>query len=163
MLPALRLGTVLLTALALVPAGAHLLELPNKIGLPREAYLTAQGLYRGWALLGAVWIGALVANLALAVALRRQGRTAWRTALGAGLLLALSLAVFFAWTWPANQATANWTVLPPGWEALRWRWEYSHAANAVLVFLALCLSVLSALGTAERPERIAGGPKGPQA
>lgn len=153
MLPALRLGTVLLTALALVPAGAHLLELPNKIGLPREAYLVAQGLYRGWALLGAVWIGALVANLALAVALRRHGR-GWRAALGAGLLLALSLAVFFAWTWPANQATANWTVLPPGWEALRRQWEYSHAANAVLVFLALCLSVLSALGTAERQEGI---------
>ena len=108
MLTALRLGTVLLTALALVPAGAHLFELPNKIGLPREAYLVAQGLYRGWALFGVVWFGALLANLALAL-------------------------------------------------ALRLRWEYSHAANAVILFLALCLSVLSALGTAERQEGT-GGP-----
>ena len=158
MLTALRLGTVLLTALALVPAGAHLLELPNKIGLPREAYLIAQGLYRGWATLGAVWIGALLANLVLAAALRRRGqRAAWRAALGAGLLLALSLAVVFAGTGPAHQATATWTVLPPGWEALRRQWEYAHAANAVLVFLALCLSVLSALGSAERQE----GTRGP--
>jgi len=158
MLTALRLGTVLLTALALVPAGAHLFELPNKIGLPREAYLVAQGLYRGWALFGVVWFGALLANLALALALRRRGlRAACRAALGAGLLLALAFAVFFAWTWPANQATANWTLAPPGWEALRLRWEYSHAANAVILFLALCLSVLSALGTAERQEGT-GGP-----
>jgi len=149
MLTALRLGTVLLTALALVPAGAHLLELPNKIALAREDYLVAQGLYRGWALLGVVWIGALLANLALGLALRRQRReAAWPAAFGAALLLALSLAVFFAWTWPANQATANWTTAPPDWEALRLRWEYSHAANAGLVFLALCLSVLSVvLGT----------------
>ena len=30
----------ILTALALVPAGAHLFELPNKIGLAQEAYFT---------------------------------------------------------------------------------------------------------------------------
>ncbi|MFC4171252.1 hypothetical protein ACFOYU_04130 [Microvirga sp. GCM10011540] len=31
---------VVLTALALVPIGAHLFELPNKIDMPRDAYLT---------------------------------------------------------------------------------------------------------------------------
>jgi hypothetical protein len=38
---------VVLTALAVVPAGAHLFELPNKINLPRDAYLTVQGVYAG--------------------------------------------------------------------------------------------------------------------
>jgi hypothetical protein len=33
---AVQLLVVVLTALALVPAGAHLLELPDKIGLPQE-------------------------------------------------------------------------------------------------------------------------------
>ncbi len=32
----------LLTALALVPAMAHVLELPNKINLPHEQYLMVQ-------------------------------------------------------------------------------------------------------------------------
>jgi len=32
---------VVLTAFALVPTGVHLFELPNKIDLPHNAYLTA--------------------------------------------------------------------------------------------------------------------------
>jgi hypothetical protein len=38
---------------------------------------------------------------------------------------------------PGNQATENWTSVPEGWETLRARWEYGHAASAVLTFLAL--------------------------
>lgn len=141
-----QLFAVLLTALALVPAGAHLFELPNKIGLPRDAYFAAQGLYRGWALFGFVWFGALAANSALAFALwRRRRAAAARLALAAASLVALSLAVFFAWTQPANLATENWTRAPADWEALRSRWECSHAANAGLLFLALCSVVLSVL------------------
>ncbi|GAA0586031.1 membrane protein [Craurococcus roseus] len=137
---------VLSTALALVPAGAHLFELPNKAGLPRDPYFAVQALYRGWALFGFVWIGAMAANLGLAAAFwRRRRRGPARLALAAGLLVALSLAVFFAWTYPANLATENWTRAPPDWEALRSQWEWSHAANAGLVFLALCSVVLSVL------------------
>jgi hypothetical protein len=68
---------VVLTALALVPGGAHLFELPNKIGLPREGYFTVQGIYRGWALFGFVLFGAVAANLALAVRVRRRRRPFW--------------------------------------------------------------------------------------
>ena len=141
----LRFLSVVLTALAFVPAGAHLFELPNKIGLPRDAYFVAQGLYRGWALFGFVLFGALAMNLGLAAALRRRRAPAAATwaAFAAGLLIVLVLAVFFAWTYPANLATENWTLMPPNWEALRRQWEYSHAANAGLTFLALCAVVLS--------------------
>jgi hypothetical protein len=48
-----RAGTTdlrVLTALALVPAGAHLFELPNKIGLSQDRYFIVQSIYRGWAL-----------------------------------------------------------------------------------------------------------------
>ena len=145
-----RLAAVLLTALALVPVGAHLLELPNKIGLDEASYLTVQGIYRGWALLGLVLIGALLANLVMALLLRHRPWP-FRLALAAALLMALTLCIFFAWTFPANQATANWTVLPQGWAELRSRWEYSHAANAVLTFLALVASCLASLLAGERP------------
>ena len=39
--------SLLFAALALGPAMAHLLELPNKINLSREDYLTVQQNYRG--------------------------------------------------------------------------------------------------------------------
>lgn len=133
----LRLLAVLLTALALVPAGAHLLEMPSKLALSGDDYLTVQGIYRGWALLGIVLIAAILADLALAGCLRRQRRSA-ALALAGGLMMCATLAIFFVWVFPANQATENWTTLPEDWQALRRHWEYGHAANAVLTFLALC-------------------------
>ena len=92
---------IVFTALALVPAGAHLFELPNKIGLPQDEYFVVQSIYRGWALFGVVLFGALAANLALAVTVRRQ-RTPFRLALAAFLLVAATLVIFFTWTYPAN-------------------------------------------------------------
>jgi hypothetical protein len=143
-LKTLQFLAVVLTALALVPAGAHLFELFNKIGLPRDAYFTVQGIYRGWALFGFVLIPALLADLALGILRWREARAS-ALALAAALLMAANLTIFFVWTYPANVATRNWTMAPQGWEALRRAWEYSHAANAGLTFLALCLLVLSVL------------------
>ncbi len=133
----LQFCAIMLTALALVPAGAHLFELPNKIGLDQNAYFTVQGVYRGWALFGIALIGALVANgvLALLLALRRHP---YVLPLAAFLLMAATLAIFFTWTYPANQATSNWTLPAANWVELRSQWEYAHAVNAVLTFIALC-------------------------
>lgn len=141
---------IILTALALVPAGAHLFELPNKIGLPQEQYFVVQGLYRGWALFGIVLFGALGAHLAHAVLVRGRPR-AFRPALAALLLMAGSLAVFFVWTYPANRATSDWTVAPADWAELRAQWEYSHAANAATTFLALCAVTAAVLSTRRDP------------
>jgi hypothetical protein len=143
---------VLLVALALVPAGAHLLALPNKLAMGREAYLAAQGAYAGWAYLGVLPISAILTCLALALRLQRPPASPWPALLAALLLLA-GLAVSFAWTFPANQATANWTMLPEGWEALRAQWEWSHAVNAVLTLAALCAALQAALSLPPAPER----------
>lgn len=128
---------LVLTALALVPVGAHLFALPNKIGMDETDYFVAQRIYDGWAVLGVVLIGAIIADAAAAIASRRQ---AWPAALAglAALLMLATLAIFFAFTFPANQATANWTTVPAGWETLRRQWEVSHAVNAVITFAAFC-------------------------
>ncbi len=139
-----RFLAVILTALAFVPVGAHICELPNKIGLSQEQYLTVQGIYRGWALFGFVLVGSIGANLAHAVLIRDQP-AAFRLALLAFLLMAGSLAIFFVWTYPVNQATANWTEAPANWLGLRAQWEYSHAASAMTVFSALCVVTASVL------------------
>src|SRR3989442_1325778 len=65
-------SSLLFAALALAPAMAHLLELPNKINLSREAYLTVQQIYRGWVLLGFVVAGALLSTLALTITVRQE-------------------------------------------------------------------------------------------
>jgi hypothetical protein len=138
-----------LTALALVPGGAHLLALPNKIGLGEAEYFAVQQIYRGWALLGIVLFGALAANLAHALLLRGRGLP-FVLALAAFLLIAATLAIFFVWTFPTNQATENWTIAPADWRALRAQWEWSHAANAVLTFLALCAATAASLTSGRR-------------
>jgi hypothetical protein len=135
-------------ALALVPSGAHLFALPNKIDLARDQYFVVQNIYRGWALFGVVLFGALIASLTLALLLRGRG-TPFVPALIAFYCIALSLVVFFIWTYPANQATDNWTVIPANWEQLRRQWEYSHVANALMTFIAFCSVTLSVL---TRPE-----------
>ena len=135
---------VLLTALALVPGGAHALALPNKIGLPQEPYFVVQQIYRGWSLLGIVLIAAAAADLYLAFLLREQ-RTPFLLSLAGGLCVAATLVVFFVWTLPANEATDNWVSRPPNWQALRRRWEYGHAAGAALVFTGFCLIVAATL------------------
>jgi hypothetical protein len=142
---------LLLVALALAPALAHALELPNKIRLPREQYLTVQQLYRGWNRLGFIVIGALLSTLALALMARGDGEFVW--ALAAFGCIALTQVVFWTFTFPVNRRTVNWTRLPENWTSLRLRWEYSHAASAALNLLALAsliASVLSAVPSIER-------------
>lgn len=138
----LQFVAMLFTAVAMAAGWAHLLELLNKMTLSHGDYLTVQQIYRGWAALGFIVVGALVATAMLTV-LQRGAGTAFYLTLAATLCIALSLAVFFLFTFPANKATQNWTVLPPQWQALRQQWEYSHATGAILNFVALASLTLS--------------------
>ena len=141
-LAAARFLSLLFAALALAPALAHLLELPNKIGLGAEDYRTVQQNYRGWALLGIVIYGALLSSLALAIIVRRR-RAEFVPAVIAFLCLAGTQAIFWIFTFPATQQTLNWTVLPGNWMALRAQWEYSHAASALLNLAALVALIVA--------------------
>ena len=140
----LRMLAVLLTALALVPAGAHLLEMPGKLALPRDDYLTVQAIYRGWALLGIVILGALLSTLANVIVLRLEHQPHALPLLAFACVVAAQ-AVFWSYTFPANQQTDKWTVLPQGWMALRAQWEYSHAASAVLNLVAMASLIVASL------------------
>jgi len=144
-----RFLSLLFVALALAPAMAHLLELPNKIGMSREEYFVVQQVYRGWALLGIVVFGALLSTLALALMTRRRPGE-FAPALTAFLCIAATQAVFWSFTFPANQQTANWTILPEHWRTLRSEWEYSHAASAVLNLVALVAVIISVLARRDR-------------
>lgn len=136
-----RFASLLFAALALAPALAHLLELPNKMGLSREDYLTVQQIYRGWAWLGFVVAAALLSTLTLTIMVRHESRE-FVLALVALLCIVATQVVFWTFTFPANQQTGNWTVMPADWTRLRAQWEYSHAASAALNLAALIALIL---------------------
>jgi hypothetical protein len=141
--------SIAFVALSLGPALAHLLELPNKIGLGRDDYFTVQQIYRGWALLGLVIFGGIVSTAALAWMSRGQA-PALHWVLTGLLCLLLAQAVFWIFTYPTNVATNNWTSVPENWQSLRVRWEYSHAVGAILTLAAMAALIL-ALTARTRP------------
>jgi hypothetical protein len=134
----LRISTILLTAVAFGAALAHPLSMWNKLPLSREAYFAAQQIYRGWSLLGIPIVAALISTCVLAWMESGDRVRFWLLATAAGAIAA-ALAIFFVFTFPANEQTENWTMAPANWEELRLRWEYSHAAAACLYFAALAL------------------------
>ena len=138
-------GAIFFCGLALVPAAAHAMELPAKTRLARDEYLVAQKLYRGWQLVAPVVVLALASTAVLFNHARTAGPGAAAAALVALLCVAATQAVFWTFTFPVNRATQNWTKAPPHWEALRRRWEYSHAASAALNLVAFGAAVLAAL------------------
>ncbi len=139
---------VMLTALALVPGGAHLFVLLNKINLTAEQYFIVQNIYRGWNLFAFVLIPAVIVNFVMAILLRGHGRASGMAFL-AGACLVATLGIFFIWIEPANRATDYWTTIPAEWQSLRQQWEYGHAINAVITFVALCSATLAALTAPE--------------
>jgi hypothetical protein len=148
----LRLLTLAVTAVVLVPSGAHLFEMPHKVALDRDAYFTVQGVYAGWAWFVIPIIAAIVLNGTLFLAERRRNPAAALAALIASMLIVISLGVFFVWVFPANQATVNWTQVPDNWQELRRQWEYGHAANALIVFSALLATARAIMETSVKTD-----------
>ena len=139
-----QLVAIVAAALYLVPTGAHLFELPRKMALSSGEYMTVQQIYTGWDLFGIVIAVALPATLANTL-LVRADRRAFAWSLAAFLALATTQGVFWAFTYPVNVATRFSTVSPAMFEAARRQWEYSHAASAVLTFVAFVAMVFSSL------------------
>jgi hypothetical protein len=137
--------SLVLLAICLMPAGAHLFEMPGKMAMGRDAYFSVQPIYNGWALFGIAIVLGIIALVELALLLRGTGPAFWLAGTAAVLLIA-SLGWFFLRIYPMNVATQNWTVVPENWEAMRVQWESGHAVNAVLTllsFLALSLAVVT--------------------
>ena len=142
LLSATQLVGIVLLALALVPGGAHLFELPNKLAMTPRDYVIAQASYRGWALFGIVVVGAIALS-GLHAYLVRTNRAAFRWSVIAVACLVAAQLIFWSFTYPVNVLTDNWTSMPPDVEAARRQWEFSHAAASVFNFGALVAMVLS--------------------
>ncbi len=144
----IRFAAIVLLALVMGLAFAHVLEQPAKMQYDAVLYLTLQkSLYAQW---GPPHIGGLLEPLAIAAAgllafFARKDKREFCFALGAltGLLLAFPL-VFFWLVAPANAgfAAASLATIPRNWMELRSRWELGHAIRFALQFVALVLLLL---------------------
>ena len=90
-----------------------------------------------------------MSTLALALLVRKRPRQ-FALTLVAFVCIVGTQVVFWTFTFPTNQETNNWTVLPDHWMARRARWEYSHATSAVLNLIAL-VALICAVLTRDEP------------
>ncbi len=144
---------LLSSALALGGAVAHLLELSNKIDLPRDQYFIVQTIYAGWNRL-AYLLAIQFASIIAVIILSRHAPRVLGLALVALFGLIAAQVVFWTTTFPANTATNNWTSVPLNWEELRRHWEYSHAIGAVFQVLTMCALIGAALARTTQHRRI---------
>jgi hypothetical protein len=79
----LQFLAIIVGALALIPSGAHLAELPNKMGLSQADYFTVQDIYFRWAIFGLLWPVAIIVNVALAILVRSWIGPLWPATLAA--------------------------------------------------------------------------------
>jgi hypothetical protein len=115
--------------------------------------------------LGLIVMAALVSTFVLTVLVRQRLRQFALACIALGSVFVTQV-IFWTFTFPVNQETNNWTMLPVNWMTLRERWEYSHATAAVfdlIAFIAVVLAVLAAIGHPEdepmrwsRPEPLTG-------
>jgi hypothetical protein len=99
---------ILASVIALGGGLAHVYELPRKLALSRDAYFTVQQIYAGWELFGIVIAIQLIALAMLAWRSAREYYV-FRPVVAARVLSGLAQALFWAFTFPANAATHNWT------------------------------------------------------
>jgi hypothetical protein len=153
-LPDIALAVALLASLVMLgPALAHAFELSNKIDLARDQYFAVQQIYRGWDKFAVVLLVQLIALMAAAGLTWRQRRVALPIVVTLSCVGAAQV-LFWAYTFPANAATANWTVQTANWETLRRHWEYSHLAGAALQFIGVSALILAVTERARAFSRV---------
>ena len=157
MLPVLQVVTLLLVAIAMTCALAHALEMPGKLRLSREVYLTVQQIYYpGFTIVGGGGEIAGMLGTLLLVFITPKNTGAFALTLAALIAMLSAHVVFWAITQPANRYWMREQQLGPAgaaffrtdtaaasqpadWTILRSRWERSHLVRAVLFSAALVL------------------------
>jgi hypothetical protein len=136
-----RFATIVLCALLVTLGFGHLWQLAPRMAYDAPMWFVTLDLYEQFGPAGpgpVIEVGALFTTAVLAVMVRSRAPAYGLTVLAAGAL-GLGMAIWWAVVFPVDEAMAGWTLetIPPDWTALRARWEYAHAARAILSFLSL--------------------------
>ena len=155
-----RIAAILFTALSMAPAFAHLLEMPAKLHYDGRLWLTVQQTLYGpgfGTVVAFCEVAAVLATVGLVFLVRDRGAAFGWTVLAA-LCMVAAHAAFWFWIAPVNSVIASLSpdALPAHWEALRIRWEATHAVRAGLEVAALVALVVSLIVEIPR-DRVAHG------
>ncbi|MGH3096650.1 MAG: hypothetical protein ACRDMV_11715 [Streptosporangiales bacterium] len=146
-------GAMLLSACTMGLEFAHVLEWQPKTHYPAALYVRLQeSLYIWFGNVGSViYVLAIVASVALAVALRKE-RSSRGLVTAAAALEVIALITFLTIVYPVNlQFPVHGSgAVPAGWAALRDRWELGHAVGFALFTAAFILLAVNLLRTPAR-------------
>jgi hypothetical protein len=161
MMRTLEVVTVIVVSIAMALGVAHALELPGKLRLSKEQYLSVQRIYYpGFTYGGVAEPIGLLLLLVLAIVTSAGNTRFWLT-VAAFLVFVLMHATYWLVTHPVNsfwlkdtqpeQLARGFFAFDPlhridrlraaDWTVLRDRWEYSHVVRAVLALVSLLLLV----------------------
>jgi hypothetical protein len=161
MMQTLQVVTIIAMSVAMALGLAHALELPGKLRLSKEQYLTIQQIYYpGFTYGGFAEPISLLLLVLLLIVLPFGSPQFWLTT-AAFVLFLLMHATYWMVTHPVNNfwlkdfqpeklARGFFSIDPfhsidrlrtADWTALRDRWEYSHVARAILALASLVLLV----------------------
>jgi membrane-bound metal-dependent hydrolase YbcI (DUF457 family) len=143
-----QFATIMLMAVAMSAAFAHLMEMPAKMTFEQRLYVSLhRTLYPNFGrIAGIAEVLAVIAVVGLTWRLRNQ-ETMFVPLLVSALLMVAAHVIFWILVQPANSTMASWSLdaIPDNWTQWRNRWEYAHAARAVLEFGAFGALVISLL------------------
>lgn len=151
MLKLVRFVNLLLGALNLGLAWAHVVEMRPKRAMCGAAWLTTQQAYSDFGKVSSVAFPAsLISTLLTLVLVRGRQPTAALTTLGAACTVA-TVAIWARYNEPVNQEIAAWQsdALPANWAARRDQWEFAHATSAALHAAGYVALLAAALGDGE--------------
>jgi len=148
-LKATRFVNLVLVALTLGLAWAHVLEHPGKLRLDGPSWLRVQhNLYIAFGPpVGAkMEVAAIVSSWIVLWLARRRRPAAWWTLVGAVLVTA----ALAEWAWlvaPMNTVLNGFTAdaLPATWTAVRDQWEFGHATHTALFGGGFCALLIGTL------------------
>jgi hypothetical protein len=156
----LQVVTVMIVALPTALSVAHALELPGKMRLDEDTYRAVQHIYYpGFTIGGAAEPLSIIAT-GLLLLLTPAGTAAFWLVLIAFLAMIATVAIYWLAIHPVNKhwmegqpVSASGATFfgvgaqreggQPEWTELRDRWEYSHAARAVVTTIGLVALVVS--------------------
>jgi len=144
-----RFASLFLTALLSGMLSCHVLELPEKMKLPPSTWLAVQQtVYNKFGPTASVLEPLAIVFTLVALYTVRGRRPAFALTLLAAICLIAHLVSWFAVVNPVNIRVNSWTrsTIPADWTSARDRWEYGHAAGAVLVLIALASLSWAAFG-----------------
>jgi hypothetical protein len=142
-----RFVGLLLGALNLGLAWAHLVEMGPKRAMSGPEWLTTQQAYRDFGKVAGLTVPAsLLSTLTTLALVRGHPTTARLTVLGA-TCTAATVALWARFNEPVNREIVTWwaDALPADWQQRRDQWEFAHAASAVLHGVSMAALLVAAL------------------